>query len=382
MNAHSVFLTHYEFIWELFMKTLYSFLILLMLTSVSYTSATPANTTYFPANGNTLVFVDMQRMQKSQTFKDVTTFLMANPQSKAKIDEFEKGFGINVFRDVNAVSLHMLARANNNPDVLVHVQGTFDQKKVLAGLGQAGALTPVAAGSMTIHQMPNQNKGVIFINPNELLIGETATLKNAVGNQGKFAGILSTLSQRIKGEKDMWVVTHLGQSELAKVKQKNPLLGNFPDFMIQLDLATGLHLQVNAISNADKVAQSTAGLLNQQLTAVKSNPQAMMFMAVLNKIKIVAQTNEVSIDLPLNQQDVNQIKMLAGLLMMGMQKQGAPPAATGAKRPAFPSLKGKNPAGMPKPAVKAPAPKAPVAPKAPATPKAPAPAPVAPTPAK
>jgi hypothetical protein len=62
-------------------------------------------------------------------------------------------------------------------------------------------------------------------------------------------------------------------------------------------------------------------MLSKQIDGFKTNPQAMMFMGILNKLKVSAQKTDLSIDLPLNQQDVNQLKMIAGMIMMGMQNK-------------------------------------------------------------
>jgi hypothetical protein len=235
------------------MKTLCSFLICLGLLIVSTVSATPVNTTYFPAKGNTLVHVDVQRMQASQTFKDLINFVMMNPQSKAKIDEFKKSFGIDIFRDVQALSLHMTSRPNNEPDVIVHVQGKFTEAQVLKGLGKEGALTATKVGAFTLHQSPDKTKAVVFVSAKEMLIGESSSVQASLKKNGQFGGSLKTLSTRVKTAQDIWVVTHLDDADLKKVKVRNPMLGNFPEFIAQVDLAQGFHVKIDAISTSPAI---------------------------------------------------------------------------------------------------------------------------------
>jgi hypothetical protein len=52
-----------------------------------------------------------------------------------------------------------------------------------------------------------------------------------------------------------------------------------------------------------------------------------MFAGMINKITVKAEGNDLVVDVPLNQQDVNQIKMMVGMMLMSLQGGGGPAGA-------------------------------------------------------
>ena len=118
------------------------------------------------------------------------------------------------------------------------------------------------------------------------------------------------------------------------------MAAQFPKMVGYLDFMPGLHVNFKAMSNTPAPAAMISQMINAQVKTAAQNPQAAMFAGMINKLKVEAKGNNLTIDLPLNQTDVNQIKMMAGMLMMGLQGAGKPKSPAKFPAPASPALPG------------------------------------------
>ena len=301
----------------------------------------PSSTDYFPAKGSLLVHIDVQRIQKSQVFKDVMGFAMMNPSTKKNLDEFKTRFGIDPFKDVTQVSLHLDEPpvGSQNAEGFAYIQGNFKESLVLAGLKKEGEATEEMIGTQKVY-LNKDGQGAIAFVPGGILMGNPASLKAGVAQKGTFGGPLKTLQQSYShGKNDLWLGLVVTPKMAADLALKNPMMGGFTQTMISVDMAQGLHLAIEAMNKSAEGASAVAKMLNTQIKAASASPQMMMFAGMVSKLKIAAQKTAVVIDLPLNDQDVAQIKMMAGMMMAGLQQ--------GAKGPSFPS---KVPVPAPAPA--------------------------------
>ena len=112
---------------------------------------------------------------------------------------------------------------------------------------------------------------------------------------------------------------------IADAKAKNPMMAVFQDIQGFIDLASGLHINVNATAKQAAIAQQMVKRAQEQLKAASGTPQAQMFASVLNKISLSAEGATIKLDVPLNQQEVNQLKMIVGMIMMSMQGRSKAP---------------------------------------------------------
>ena len=346
------------------------FLSLIALTSLIATPAlaNPFNeysARYSIPAGQVLVHVDVERLTQSQTFKDLYGMATGNPQAKGKLEEFKQRFGVDLLTDVKGVTVALNAPSKGAPpETSVYVAGNFKPEQIKAGFKKEGAdfnTEQVMGHDLLIAKNDSSafafvKGGVLAANSQKSPGGEVkgdAVLK-AVLNGAGLGGALKTASAKFTAGKDLWASFQPSAEMLNDMRAQNPMMASFSAWDISLDLSKGLHLHVEGQGTPES-AKQISDLANAQLAQAKSSPQAAMLGGIINKASVSAKASTLVVDIPLSNQEVKQLQMMAMMLMMSMQQgHGAPQPAP--KRSPFPNLQ-------------APAtPTAPAAPVAPATP--------------
>jgi hypothetical protein len=300
----------------------------------------------------------MQRLQKGETPKNLLGMVMMNPKTKEGLNKFKTQFGLDPFKDIQSLtgSVTLLARGTE-PLILLHIQGTFNEATFLKGLTQEGNdFKTETINGHTLH-VSAANKSALSFIKGGVLMGSPDQLRAAVKGT-KFAGALVAQQAKLANGGDLWFVAQFPEAMRKEMQLNNPAMANANALRGFVDFAKGLHISlITELSNAEE-ATKAATQLNASINQAKGSPQAAMFINMINKFSANAKGNELVIDLPLNQDEVNQVQAIAGMLMMSLT------ANKGNAGPSFPGLK---------------------APVAPGAPMAPAPAPklqLTPTPAK
>ena len=343
------------------MKKIMIILLTLLWSAVSF-AAPQGNTKYFGNNGNVVFHFDMQRFQKGQTPKNLMGMLMMNPKAKAGLSKFQTQFGLDPFKDIKSVTGHVTLKARGTePLMLLHIEGKFNQELFLKGLTAEGnQFSKETVNGKTLH-VSTANKSALTFIPSGVLMGTPDEIRNAVKG-AKYGGILAAQQAKLTNGGDLWFVAQFPEAMRKEMQLSNPAMANASALRGYLDFATGLHLSlITELGNAQEASQAAQKLV-ATIDQAKQSPQAAMFMNMVNKFSAQAKGNELVIDLPLNQEEVNQIQAIIGMMMMSLT---ANQAAAGQGAPSFPGLKAPVAPSV-KPAAKFPAP-------APALPALPAP---------
>ena len=350
------------------MKKLMILLFTLLWSTLAF-AAPQGNTQFFGGNGNVVFHFDMQRFQKGQTPKNLLGMLMMNPKAKEGLNKFKTQFGLDPFKDVQTLTgLVTLKARGEQPLMLLHIVGTFNQEQFLKGLTAEGnQFVTETVNGKTLH-VSAANKSALSFVPNGVLMGSPEEIRTAIKGANKFGGILAAQQAKLSNGGDLWFAAQFPEALRKDMQLRNPAMANANALRGFLDFASGLHLSLITELGTAEEASKAAQMLIATVDQAKQSPQAAMFMNMVNKFSAQAKGNELVIDLPLNQEEVNQIQAIIGMMMMSLTANQATAAGQGG--PSFPGLK----------APVAPSAK-PVAPVAPA-PVAPAPAPVAPAPTK
>ena len=323
--------------------------------------AAPQGLNYLNGDADILVHFDFQRLQKSQTFKDIMAMAMSNPKAKSGFDDIKTKVGVDVLKDIDSVTVQVKApsQSKNRPTVLGYLQGRLNSKSILAAMKTSGAkVEEVKASWGVIYKNPAEPMGFAFVSGG-MVFGDPDLIK--AHKKGAFKGPLAASSSKFKDDaQDLWVVVNVSKEMSQDMATKNPMMAQFGQVVGSLDFKPGLHLNVRATSKDAQGPSMLAQMGQAQLAAAGQSPQAAMFGAMMKKISIKAEANDLVLDVPLNQQDVNQIKMMVGMMLMSFQNAGKPPAGVTAAAPVHPQTIA--PAMPVAPAVPA-VPAAPVAPK-------------------
>ena len=306
---------------------------------------------------NVHIFIDMQRMQKSKTFEDLYSFAQMNPGFQSDLKSIKEKFGIDPFKDLKTALVNLQVTDSKQPPAsLMKVTGTFDVSKIMNGFNQEGkTFTKETLNGQTFY-IDAPADTAIWIQPQMALLGKTDRLRSAIQNPALIDQAFAAITAADSTNKDLVVKLNFNQDLLANMKQRNPQFANFPQSIVQVDLGSGLNIHVEAQGIAEQATQMLVSQVQMGLQAALKSPQAAMFGSLINKFKVANQGAKLTMDLPLDQADVDRLKMLAGLLMMNMQRPPAQP-----KQPAFPKLNAPvapstAPAPTPVPTMPAPAP--------------------------
>jgi hypothetical protein len=302
----------------------------LMMLALPSALAAPAGFGYLTGDADIIVHFDSQRLQKSQTFKDLMAMAMANPKAKAGLDEIKAKSGIDVLKDVDSLTVQIKSPAPgaSRATVLGFVQGRFNPATLLKAMkAEKNEVTEEKTpwGVVYTNGKKDEAVGFTFLKGG-VLFGDVDLIKSHKKN--KFKGPLSKFMSSFKAQgQDVWVASKFSPEMRNDFKTKNPMMAQFVQVVGSLDFAPGLHLSVRATGENAAGPKQIATMAQAQLAASTQAPQAAMFAGMINKITVKAEGNDLVVDVPLNQQDVNQIKMMVGMMLMSLQGGGGPAGA-------------------------------------------------------
>ncbi len=362
---------------RLIYNLLISALVLLCMTfQVSFAkSANPFK--FLPKDGNFLFQIDVKRIQNSQTFKDLYTFVSSNPANQKALQEFNTTYQIDLLKDIDTVTFHASSpNPATEPELLVILEGRFKPEVIIEATKKTWTQPKQEMiGSATFVYSELQKENAMSFVDQMLVLGNQSAVRQAISKSGQFSGKLAdSLSKLPTTLVDTWGVMVLNENMRNQLRQNNPNAASFENIIMSFDLATGLNVDIKAYGENETMVSALSNEMNTQLISVLQNPQAAIFASMIKKLKITAQGKELKVQLPLDQQDVNQIKMMLAMMLGGLNQMNQAPINT-SPIPSNPNLNQPAPSSM---VVPAPAP-IPVPTPAPAP--APAPAPMtAPTP--
>jgi hypothetical protein len=168
----------------------------------------------------------------------------------------------------------------------------------------------------------SDNIGIEVIN-NHIFFGQVERVKSL--KKGSFSGKMSSVATSLKsGSQDLWVGVMMNDDMIKAAGRKDPRLGAFKQVVVSIDFAPGFHLNVDAVSKDPAVASMIAQQAQAQIKQASNAPQMQMFASLINKVSIKAEGPRLVLDVPLDQQNVTQLNMIASMAMMGLQNRKKP----------------------------------------------------------
>ena len=315
-------------------------LCLLALCWGSFASAAPrAHTNHFSDDGHVLLHIDLQRLQKGQTPKHLLGLMMSNPQTRQNINAFKQHFGVDPFKDVDSLTVEVkILESGKEPQILMHVVGRFDQPQLLKGLTQQGnTFTQETINGHLVHISAGNNSALTFLKDG-VILGTTDRLKaNLKGVT--FGGELKNQQGKLLEGGDIWFAAHLPERIRAEIKASNSMAADSSAMRGFLDFAQGLNMSMTTEFVSPAVSKSVETRLKLMLEQAKLSPQAAMFMNMVNKVKITTQGPELTVSVPLSQDDMNQIQAIVSMMLMSLSMQQPKPATLDKRSaPRFPQL--------------------------------------------
>ena len=309
------------------MKKVFLFLVAsMMLTAPVMALAAPAGLNYLNGDANIVVHFDSKRLQQSQTFKDLMSMAMANPKAKSNLDDMKSKTGVDVLKDIDSVTAQIKApkAPGSKAQVLGYVQGRFNAQSVVGAMkANKNEVKEVKASWGVMYQNPADASFSFAFISGGMLFGSTELVQNY--KTGTFGGPLAKLAASFKDQaQDLWVVVDMNEEMRKDLGKKNPMMAQFVKVIGSLDFKPGLHLNIRATGESAAGPAQIAQMAQAQLAASTQSPQAAMFAGMIKKSSVTAQGNDLVLDVPLNQQDVNQIKMMVGMMLMSLQGGARP----------------------------------------------------------
>ena len=322
-------------------------LALLALTLPLSAQAAPFSTDaarYALPEGQMVGHVDFERLRESKTFKDLYAMLSGNPGAQQGIADLESRFGIKLLSDLGSITFSVNApKAGGPTETLVFASGLFDELKIMAGMKARGADYDVKAeGAQQLYVAQGDKTALAFVKGGliaansqvggpEAVEGESS-LRKALKGVG-LGGALKGLSAQFTTGKDVWFALAPNADMLADLKVQDAQMAAFTAWTLSIDLSAGLHVHAEGVGTPE-AAGAVAGKMMAQVQGAMASPQAAMLGGMITKFSAKAEGDRLVVDLPLSQQDVDQLKMLGMMALAAMQSASRPEP-----KPSFPALK-------------------------------------------
>jgi hypothetical protein len=238
------------------------------------------------------------------------------------LERFKTDIGIDILNDVQSITVEIkppAGRGGSPEMILGHIVGKFDAATLLSKFEKDMPVKRMTVGSRVL-LVGSDNIGVEVIN-NHIFFGQVERLKSL--KKDSFSGKMSSVVASLKsGGQDLWVGI---MGDMMKViGRTDPRLNVFKQVIASIDFAPGFHLNVDAVSKDPAIASMIAQQVQAQIKQVSGAPQMQMFASLINKISIKAEGPRLILDIPLDQQNVTQLNMIASMVMMGRQNRKKP----------------------------------------------------------
>lgn len=294
-----------------------------------------------PKDGAGVVVLNVEQLARSPLFQELYKMATGNPQAQAGMAELTKSLGMDPLAALKTVVVG-LPKGLEGQGLVVLTLGA-EAKKIEALAAQAGMTAKPAIQGATVLQAPDG--ATLAILGNQLFMGQDAQVKAGLGAfKGKGGSIekntevMKLVGGANQGD-DLWFAANLSgqKGELAHARSARG----------GVDLEKGI--KVHAVVTMDSAAEATklVSETKAKMDELKAQPQAKMLAldAVAGKLALSAKGNEVTVDLPLDEADVNRLKTAVGMMMMMAGAAGGAPGGM----PGGPGGPGGMPLQMPAP---------------------------------
>lgn len=287
--------------------------------------------------------IDFERLRESKTFKDLYAMLSANPNAQRGLADLEARFGIKILSDLSGITFSINApKPTGATETFVFASGLFDEAKVMAGMKKGNAdYDEGVEGAQKLYVAQGDKTALAFVKGGLLAANSQVSATGSVEGEGSMrkviksqglSGAIKALSAQFSAGKDMWFALSPNAEMLAQLKTQDPQMAAFTSWTLSLDMGAGLHIHAEGVGTAE-AASGVAAKLTAQVQGAMASPQAAMLGGIITKFSVKAEGDKLVLDLPLSQQDVEQLKMLGMMAMAAMQSAARPEP-----QPSFPAL--------------------------------------------
>jgi len=294
-----------------------------------------------PKDAAGVLVVNFEQLARSPLFQELYKVVTANPQVQARMAELTKTLGMDPLAALKTAVVG-LPKNLGEAGVVILTLGV-DAKKLEGLATQAGISAKPAIQGASVLQ--SQDGETLAILGKQVFIGQDAQVKAALGALKGKGGSLEKNDQVMKlvnaahSGDDLWFAANVSgqKGDLAHVRS---LRGG-------VDFEKGFRLRTVVTLDSPAEALRLVSQTNAKLEDLKAQPQAKMLAldAVAGKLTLTAKGSEVTVDLPLDEADVNRLKTAVSMMMMMAGAAGGAPGGL----PGGPGGPGGMPLQMPAP---------------------------------
>jgi len=283
---------------------------------------------YLPSDTEVVVSLNLQQVWGSKLVKDYSALIgQLQGMFNAGVDknqiaaEVRKSLGIDPFKDVDAITVGLSDLTKNPKNVMIVLEGKFNQDKFTETANKAAKDSPeavksVTIGNATVYQITKPGDEPFYIgllNKNTLVIAKT---------KDGMTGAVTPVAQNLKKEtadlvqgvnfkKSLNLVMTAGAIQEA-IKQGNnaqtqfiePFLKDLNGAVITANVVSDVDLHVAYVAKDAAAAQKMAEETNKGVAGLKGligknapkDAKVAAMVDILNSLKITSQGNVMTVD--------------------------------------------------------------------------------------
>lgn len=322
--------------------------LLALFVAVSAQAADKKDLALLPGDAEIVMQIDLKSLAGTTLFKDLIKQAKMNPQLQTGLDEVKKTYGVDPEKDIERLTVMFPSKSRSGQALFV-INTSVGYDTLLKGATsqvekRGKKIEEKTAGKVSYHsadKMAMAKVGDRILFGDEALVIKALETKKGKGldSNKKMMALVNDATK--SGGGHLWFAAALPDAVRAQMAQNDPLAKDISAVRGSLDFAAGLAARLDIQANKG-AATKMAEQLNTQIAKAKEEQgkqpmaAAMGLGAVLNGIKAEAKGDDVHIALDLTQQQVDQLKAMA-MMMIGMAAQqnaapSSPPKAAPKKK--------------------------------------------------
>ncbi len=264
---------------------------------------------YVPSDAMAVLAADFDKLRATAVQKTVEAAVKKDRQASKNITELKTETGLDVFKDVHALTVVLPEEVLKDDDQFVLVlDAKVDEARMVKFMEKKNGPLPKKQGASGAYYELDGGKAGLAFRGKYMIVGGMAMFQKVLAGGNDPANVFPTL--RPKVEKEMlWVAATLSAAAQAKLGQADANAGKLESIAAGISVPDGAKLKASAHFSDATAADTLAKLMNKGLGEL-ANDQGLKQMGLtdlVSKVTVSAQGADLSLLAELTKAQVERV---------------------------------------------------------------------------